>query len=149
MAASAAIIGKGTLFGYSSLSGTNAQSGTNLTGTNLVALSEILDVKLPGVTVDEIDITHMTSDNSYKEFAPGWFTADDLTVRANYLKAQTATVDGLVGTSKTWKITLPDTSYWYFTGWLKVVAGEAPLADRITADWTFKITGKPTFVAAS
>jgi hypothetical protein len=58
-------------------------------------------------------------------------------------------VYGLFRLDKNFRITFVDTSKWALSGYIKSFGNEVDREDIITANITVKISGKPTFTAAS
>lgn len=141
MAESSAIIGNGTTLGY-----TNTTTAT--AATFYTTVSELFNVGFPTSEADEVEVTHYTSDNDWKEYAGGTYS-DGGTVdfEANYVKTTVTALAALGTTKRNWKITLPDSSIWVFPGYLKTLGGDNPNQDKTTIKGTIRLTGKPNFTA--
>lgn len=137
MAASSAIIGKGTTLGYSVV---DADSYTTI--------AELFSVGIPDTEVDEVEVTHYASDNDFKEFVAGWEDGGEVEFELNYEKDEADALIALRGAPMDWKITLPDTSTWIFPGFIKKLGGEIPNQDKVTTKATIRITGVPDFTPA-
>jgi hypothetical protein len=133
----AASIGYGTTFSIG--------SGSPLTYT---AVAQVTSVTPPNYARDAIEATHMTSPGSYREFIPGLMDAGEATIELNYIASATdtliAALDAGVGN---FRITFPNGVDWNFTAIVTAYAVTAPLADKMTATATFKVTGEPTLTA--
>jgi hypothetical protein len=131
-----ASIGKGTTLGYSAIP-----------ATSYTSVGEVTNVSIPEITMAKVDVTHYGS--SAKAYAPsGWADYGDVEVEITYAKAQCATLESLIGTEKTWKVTLSDSSYWVFTGFIGKLGGATPIDNVVTTTLTITITGLPDFTAA-
>ena len=139
MAASSAIIGKGTTLSYSATQ-----------GGSYTALSEVTDVSLPTVKIGKVDVTHYLSDNNTMEYKSAvWQDHEDIKLTLNFLKAQTTTLESFVGVDKWWKITLPDGSTYVQPGFISELGGAAPNKDKVSQSVSITPTGPHTFAAAS
>lgn len=143
MAASSAIIGKGTTLGY-----TNTTTAT--AATFYTSIAELFSVGAPDTDIDEAEVTHYTSDNDFKEFVAGWEDGGEVEFECNYIKTTVTALTTTVTkrTKRNWKITLPDTSIWVFPGYLKKLGGDTPNTEKATIKGTIRLTGKPNFTAA-
>lgn len=139
MAASSAIIGKGTTLGYTATT----------SATSYTTVSELFDVAGPSEDIDEAEVTHYTSDDGRKEFVGGWIDPGEVEFEANYVKAGMTALAALGTTLRNWKITLPDASIWVFPGWLKKLGQPIPNQDKITIKGTLRLSGKPNFTAST
>ena len=138
MSASAAILGKGTTF----LTAT-ASAGS------YTAIGEMTDIGTPDPTPDDVEVTHFTSDNSYKEFIPGFVDGGEVSGKFNFLADAVTTIEGYRGTSRWWKVLLSDGSSYIFPGYLKKLTLGVPLKDKVEASFTIKVTGLHTYAAAA
>lgn len=136
MAASAAVNGFGTTFSYLS---TDPSTYT--------ALAEVVAVTPPQWTRETVDVTHMGSDDAYREYIGTLFDGGEVTLTLNYLEAGMTLLQTLIGAgTETFKITLPGSSTIVFMGIPTSVApSEIVIDDKVTVELTIKVTGKPTF----
>lgn len=120
--------------------------GTTFSGATTGAIGEITRVGLPGISVDEIDVTTMDSTEAWKEFIAGLKDAGEASLTLLYEKANTATLMGAVGAAnEVWTITLPDGSTFACSGFIKSLGGESPQEDKISQTATVRFSGEPTF----
>ncbi len=136
--ATSAIIGHGTLVGYSTTGVT--------TPTSFTSLTEVYEVSLPDTEVDEVEATHYGSANNFKEFIAGLEDGGEVEVQLNYTKTQCDTLDLMRRTIKEWLITMPDVSYWRFPGYIKKMSGAIPDQDKVSVKVTIRVTGRPEFI---
>lgn len=134
MSATAAIIGYGTTLGYSTV-------GANTYTT----LAEVLDFKPPATKVGKAEATHYTSDNEYEEHIPGFKSVSDAEFEVNYKTATTAALEPLIGITKDWKCTLPDTHTVTFSGWISDDGIQLPNKKTATQKVKITVTGPVTY----
>jgi hypothetical protein len=138
MAASAASNGFGAVFAYLS---TNPSTYTDL--------AEVLSVTPPSINVETVDVTHMGSDDGFREYIASLKDGGEVTVNLNYVEASATLLQTLVLAGvETWKITLPGSSTLIFSGIPTAFAfDEVVIDDKITMSLTIKVTGKPVYAA--
>lgn len=134
-----------------------ALSYATATNGTFTALADVRSVKPPNIQIGSSETTHLGSANAAKEFIPGWIDAGDIGFTLYFDSAQFSTVYGLVRSSRYWKITFPlvgtqtTAATWVAEGFLTSLdTAEMGIDDNaVTAPGTIKVTGKPTFTAAS
>jgi hypothetical protein len=109
----------------------------------------ILDIKPPKIESEDIDVSNMASPGQFKQFTAGWANGGEIEVKIQFEKTQNATVYGLFRTNKGFKITFADGSTWLADGYIKSFANEVDREKIVTADIGVKVSGQPTFTAAS
>jgi len=122
--------------------------GTTFAGAALSTVVEVTKLSGPSVEADDIELTHMASPNGYKEFIAGLVNGGAMNLELNYTKAQSTSLLAAVGTNDTFTMTLPDSSTWVFTGYVKSLGQETPMSDKVSNTAAIKISGKPVFTAA-
>jgi predicted secreted protein len=122
--------------------------GDTSNGT-FTALTTVIDINPPGVTVGAIDTTHHTSTSEYKERIAGWKDMGPFALKLQYDKTQHGTLSGLLGTMKYWKVTFPDASTLVFQGFITKIDLSSPLEGIIESDIEITTTGVPTFTAGA
>lgn len=124
--------------------------GTTLSGASVGTIANITNVEIPGMEVNNIDISTMGSPDGWKEFVAGMKDAGEITLGLLYEASQHDTIQSaLGGAPEDWTITLPDTSTFVCPGYISRLGITIPMDDGITQDATIKLTGKPSFTAAS
>jgi hypothetical protein len=136
MSKSAGIVGKGTILGYKTVA----------TASTYTAMLEVTSVNQPPQTVEEVDFTHYTSDDGFKEVKPGWKSSGDVSVEGNYLSARNTTLATLVGVETDWEVLLTDGGKWHFNGFIKSWDGDMPNDGKISTKFAIRVNGKPTWV---
>lgn len=125
--------------------------GTTLTGAAFGTAASVLEVSLPGLSVDNIDDTDMDSTDGYREFYAGLKDAGELTATLSFQNSEYATLMTNIGSADTFTVTLPPEGTstvaptLTFSGYISNVDPDVPLDDKITNAITIKASGKPTF----
>lgn len=119
-----------------------------------VEVAEVLSITPPQLSREEVDVTHLQSPNEYNEYRPGMKDGGSPTISMAFLPANATNVNMLAdfedGTLRNYKITYPDTSTWIFEAFISgYTPGEIANNERITAEVTFRINGKPTLAPVS
>ncbi len=137
MAASAASSGFGGTFAY--------ESATDV----FTALAEVVSFTPPGVSVETIDVTHMASDDGFREYASGLKDGKEATVVMNYVEASATLLQTLVLAGlETFKITAAGGSTVTFDGIpTDFQIDDVVIDDKMTMSLTIKTSGKPVYAA--
>lgn len=119
----------------------------NTAAGGTTALGELISVNPSGIEVSDIDISTMSSTDKWRTFVAGIRNAGELTVEIVFDAAEyTKLIAQLsLSTIYTWTVTLPDTSTFICTGFVKTLGGASPHDDKITQSLTIKLTGTPAF----
>ena len=113
-----------------------------------VAIAEITNITGPEKTLNAVDVTHLTSPNTYKEFIGGLRDGGEVGVEGNFFPGDTAGQIGISGdldgaTVQDFRITFPDGTTWTFKALVTKFGTGAPLDDKLPFSATMKITAKP------
>lgn len=137
MAASAASSGFGGVFAYMSAPDTYTD------------LAEVVSFTPPGISVETIDATHMSSDDGFREFISGLKDGKDFSVVLNYVEASATLLQTLVLAGKeTFRITLAGGSTLTFSGIpTDFQIDDVVIDDKMTMSLAGKTSGKPVFLA--
>jgi predicted secreted protein len=115
-------------------------------------VGSVHDTAPPGVSVDSIDVTEYGHTNGFRRFIPGLADAGEASFSIHYdpeLSAYTDLYTLAAGrTVKNWQITFPGGAEIGFSGFITNLQPATPLDDKMTCDFTIKVSGAPT-VAAS
>lgn len=137
MAASNALIG----FGADLLQG----DGGSPTETFTTLGVEIMSITPPGMSRDSIDVTHMSSPNTAREFIAGLIDSGEFTIEFNFIPATSdAVFTALQAARGNWQILLANSIAWTFAAFCTGYTPAVPLDDKMTASATFKVSGLPT-----
>jgi hypothetical protein len=137
-----AFIGYGTTF--------ERGSGSPLGYDEIARVSEITP---PGVSRDAVDVTHLKSADRYKEFISGMRDGGEVTFTIIYNPEETthALLEGDLADDELhpYRVKFPNdlAHAWDFNGFITGFKPAAPMADKVTAAVTVRISGKPTFAA--
>lgn len=125
--------------------------GTTLSGSVTSSVSQITSISIPGVSVDDLDVTTMASANAFREFIAGLKDAGELSVELLYEKsAYDAQLAAVGGAAETWTVTFPDESIFTCSGYIKAAGQvEAPMDGPMTSSLTIKLSGEPSFTEGS
>lgn len=140
MAASNADIGYGARFGI---------------GATPTYVAEVVSITPPGMTRDTVDVTHLESDNMFKEYVGALKDAGEASITVNYIPAVAAS-DALLtafntDASQSFTILFPGgTVKLTFTGIVTgYEIGDVVADDKMSATFTVKATGAVTLASAS
>lgn len=140
MAESEGMIGYGSKFQYST-------EVLPTAGATFNDLAEVTSITMPNPESDDIDFTHMESEDETKEQRPGLLDSGDASCEMNCTPAQLSTLYGLLRSRRTFRIVFPDdgdNETITFKGYVKSVEGEMPVDDKISCTVNIKVTSKPT-----
>lgn len=141
--ATSAAIGHGTLF----------KVGDGGSPEEFTAILE--QVEIPGfeITMDSVDGTHMGSTDGFREFVAGLGDAGEVAVIGNFIETGDDVPDTFTNmkarTAKNYQIEFPGGAVFECAGIVTGLSVQSPMEDRMTATFTFKMTGVPTFTKAS
>jgi hypothetical protein len=141
--------GYGASIGY-----TDLVVGGDYSGSSYTALAQVGDVPMPESDVEEVEISNQDSPTGASglpvaEFLPTWITPGEIELELVYTKAQFATLNGLNGVSKHWKVTLSDGSSGEFNGWVKKPQVTSELKGKVIAKTSIRATGEVGFAPAA
>jgi predicted secreted protein len=139
--------------GYSAF-GVQFQRGDGATPTEVfVTVGEATNISGPGMERDVIDVTSHDSPNRFREYVGGLVDGGEVTFEVNWDPALHV---GLIAdfqdpTPRNYQIVMPDPpgGDWAFTGFITGMGHEYPHDDKMSADFTFKISGEPVFTEGS
>ena len=116
------------------------------------AFAEVVTITPPQLVRDTVDATHMASPEKWREFVPGLRDGGEVSLEMNFIPGGPGEDAILIAfqdeTAGNWKITFPNAHSWTFAAFCTGFESEVPLDDKMSATATFKVTGKPAFVAA-
>lgn len=121
---------------------------------NMVTIAKVTAINGFEITRDWVDSTNMQSLEKWREFIAGLKDAGEFSADLSFVPGSASTTLLLAqfdkDTPSACEIYIPTaTPYkWSFQAGLSSFGFDAPVGDMITASVTFKITGKPTLVAA-
>jgi predicted secreted protein len=134
-------IGHGTVLSRSSDA---TSSGT------FTSVGNIRDVTPPGISRDAVEVTHMSSTEKWRAFIGGLKDGGELEFEMTFDPGSTETTafhsDLNTDSAGYYKLVFPDSTEWGFSGLVTEIGPAAPLDDKMVADVTIKLTGKPGFI---
>lgn len=132
--------------------GTQFQREGATAGT-FVTIAQVASITPPQLEADDVEIEDLDPVDGYKKYLPGLLDGGEVSLTLNFDGSTTGHMDLLSDfngrAKKNYKIVLPDTAAWAFSGYVKGFAPqEITAGDVIQVEVTIKVTGKPTFTAA-
>lgn len=116
------------------------------------ALAEVFEVTPPEITVDQVEVTHFKSAGRSREYIPALSDNGAASASMNYVpsSATDQLIDTLLGSGdvSTMRITYPNGATVTFDAFVSGYSKSIPVADRMTADVQFKVTGAVTMAAS-
>lgn len=116
-------------------------------------LAEVVEFEPPETTVDAVEFTHMQSPDRWREYKPGLKDAGETTLTYNLIPgaADDAEIADSIGNNgvEEWQVEYPDGATLDVKGFFTSHQHATPMEDRMTGAATFKISGKPSLVAAN
>lgn len=115
-------------------------------------IAQVASITPPQIEADDVEIEDLDPVDDYKKYLPGLLDGGEVSLTLNF-DGSTAGHTALLGdansrTTKNFKIVLPDTAAWAFSGYVKGFAPQEITAGEVMqAEVTIKVTGKPTFTA--
>ncbi len=116
------------------------------------ALAEVFEVTPPEIAVDQVEVTHFKSPNRSREYIPALSDNGTASASMNYVpnSATDQLIDTLLGSGDVAKmrITYPNDATVTFDAFVSGYSKSIPVADRMTAEVQFKVTGDVTLAAS-
>lgn len=112
-------------------------------------IANATSIEGPGMERETIDVTAHDSENGWMEFVGGLKDGGEVEVEINYDPSEHDTLldDFEDDEPRNYRLVFPDeaATTWSFQAILTEFSPEAPYDDKLAANLTFKVTGKPTF----
>jgi predicted secreted protein len=126
-----------------------SQDGT-INGTFLT-VGRVRDVTPPPLSRDTVETTDMESEDRWEEFIGGIKRSGELSFDITFDpgSAETAEFTGDLNNDdpRYYSLTFPDATEWKFKALLTGFEPTVPVADKMAATVTYKLSGKPGFIA--
>lgn len=105
---------------------------------------EIDNIGLPSYAREAIDVTHMASPDSHREFIEGLLDAGEVSISGNFAPSATdKVVAELTGGKANYRILFAGGVSWTFAAICTSYQPTAPVDGKMTFSATFKVSGKP------
>ena len=137
--------------------GTQLQIGTTSGSvTTFATIAEVTDISGPSISRDSVEGTNHSSGSGYREFKPGLIDGGEIGFSINYDPDADTHASGSAGgilfqladtDVHPFRLIHPGetTKGWAFSAFLTKFEPKYPIDDKIAADLTLKITGKPVY----
>ena len=127
-------------------------AGTGGTAETFTTIAEVGDIDGPSDSVDTIEVTNHSSSGARKEFVAGLIDSGEVSFPINWIPSN-ATHDETTGLEyvknqraiRNFHIIFPDATQLAFEALVTKFARKAPVADKLSADITLKVSGAPTW----
>lgn len=132
--------------------GTKFQVEDPITPGTFTDVANVTNVTLPAIERETLDVTAHDSADGYMEFLGGLKNGGEMSVEVNY---DPSAHDALAshmddGAPKNYKVMFPGSlGSWAFTAVMTGFAPEAPYDDKLSAEISFQVSGKPTLTAGA
>lgn len=115
-------------------------------------IAEVKNIGGPNESADEIEVTHLRSPGSYREFLASFKDGGEIPCVANYIPANATHASGASGLRglfasgdvRGWKITLADGTLLYFDGWVKALGTPIQVGNAVELNFTIRVSGAVT-----
>lgn len=118
-------------------------------GSTFVTIAEATNISGPELERDTIDVSSHDSPNRFREWVGGMVDGGEVTFEVNWDPAEHATLkaDFNDALPRQYRILLPSPpgGNWTFSGFITGMTHEYPYDDKMSAEFTFKISGDPVF----
>lgn len=116
-------------------------------------IAQVASITPPQSEADDVEIEELDPVDGYKRYMPGLLDGGEVSLTLNFDSVNTGHTallqDHQSRTVKNYKIVLPDTASWTFSGYVKGFAPqEIAAGEVIQAEVTIKVVGKPTLATA-
>lgn len=131
--------------------GYNAKFGIK-SGSTYTYVAEVTNITPPGWTRDTVEVTHLTSDDKFKEFIAGLNDAGEASITLNYLPSVSdALVTAFTAGAGDFRVLSPSgTVGMDFKGIVTAYSpGDFVADDKMSATFTVKATGKVTLTTVT
>lgn len=112
-------------------------------------LGKVVDIQPFTAEADDIDVSHMESEEQWRDFDPGWAEAGEVEVTLQYEKTENVALMALFRVKRGYTVTFSDGSTWDLTGYINSIGQEVEREDIVETVVGVKISGKPVFNAAA
>jgi predicted secreted protein len=114
---------------------------------SFTALGNVTSVSGPEIERETYDVTAHDSVDGWREFIGGLKDSGEVSVELNYdpTKHDVMVSDFADTVARDYRLVFPQgKGSWAFKAFLTGFSQEAPVDDKLSGEFTFKVTGKPT-----
>lgn len=108
-------------------------------------ITSVVGLDLPEISTEDIDVS--TLDSANLKYHAGDIEPGEASASIIYDKTQYGTLYGLIGTTKWWTFTMPDSGVKKCEGYIKGLKITPDRKNGVTVDISFKLSGAATFTA--
>jgi len=116
-----------------------------------LTVGRVRDVTPPPLARDTVETTDMESEDRWEEFIGGIKRSGELSFDITFDPGSTETTEFMgdlnTDTARYYSLVFPDASEWKFKALLIGFEPTVPVADKMAASITYKLTGKPGWIA--
>lgn len=118
--------------------------------TTYVPIANLSNLEGPESERETYDVTAHDSADGWREFVGGLKDGGEVTAEVNYdpREHDTLLADYEISQPIPWRVTWPTGDAWEITAILSGFNPEAPVDDKLAAEITLKVSGKPAIVPA-
>lgn len=115
-------------------------------------VAEVTNVSAPGLSLDTVDATHMTSTGAWREYIATLKDGGEVSIDMNFAPEDTTHTNLIADlnnrTLRNFQIVWPNTAAttWRFSAFVTSFEPSAPVDDKVSASVGFKLSGVPVFV---
>jgi predicted secreted protein len=130
--------------------GTRLEIGDGGTPETFTQIAEVLDISGPEFSADTEDVTSHSSTGGWEEHIPTILRSGEISFEVNLVPSDTSHAALRTAftnrTRRNWKLVFPDSSSttWSFAAYVTGFSVSAPVAGKLGAEITLKLTGQPT-----
>lgn len=132
--------------------GTAFQTEDAVTPGTFNSVASVFNVTLPEIERETLDVTAHDSADGWMEFIGGLKNGGEFSIEVNYdpTKHDVLVADMDTSAAKNYKIVFPGAlGSWSFTAVMTGFAPEAPHDDKLSAEISFQVSGKPTLTTGA
>jgi len=123
--------------------------GDSASPNTFTEVAEVKNIGGPNETADEIEVTHLRSPGSYREFLASFKDGGEIPCVANYIPSNATHGSGASGLRglfasgavRGWRITLADGTLLEFDGWVKAIGTPIQVGNAVELNFTVRVSG--------
>lgn len=127
------------------------RSSDGTSGGTFATVGQITEPTLPNMTKDSVEKTHTKSPEKWREFFAGLKDAGEFSLDTIFDPSDPNVVAFLNEFNSDdngyYKIIFPDATEWGFEAFMTAISPSSPIDDKMMSTITYKLSGKPGFIA--